>query len=45
MEPSTQDIAITKQLAEAGLILGIRVLDHLIITRKGFVSMRERGLL
>jgi DNA repair protein RadC len=44
MEPSSQDIAITKQLAEAGLILGIRVLDHLIITRKGFVSMRERGL-
>jgi DNA replication and repair protein RadC len=45
MEPSTQDTAITRQLAEAGQILGIRVLDHLIITRKGFVSMRERGLL
>jgi DNA repair protein RadC len=45
MEPSTQDIAITRQLAEAGQILGLRVLDHLIITRKGFVSMRERGLL
>jgi DNA repair protein RadC len=45
MEPSTQDIGITRQLAEAGQILGLRVLDHLIITRKGFVSMRERGLL
>jgi DNA repair protein RadC len=45
MDPSSQDIAITRQLTEAGQILGIRVLDHLIITRKGFVSMRERGLL
>ncbi|MDD1678543.1 MAG: DNA repair protein RadC [Methanomicrobiales archaeon] len=44
MEPSAQDIAITHQLSEAGQILGIRVLDHLIVTRKGFVSMREKGL-
>jgi DNA repair protein RadC len=45
LEASAQDVAITRQLSEAGQILGIRVLDHLIITHKGFVSMREKGLL
>lgn len=45
LEPSSQDVAITRQLAEAGSILGIRVLDHLIITKKGSISMREKGLL
>ncbi|MCC7565337.1 MAG: DNA repair protein RadC [Methanomicrobiaceae archaeon] len=43
MEPSTQDIAITRQLVEAGSILGIRVLDHIIVSRKGHVSLKERG--
>lgn len=45
LEPSSQDIAVTRQLAEAGNLLGIRLLDHLIIARAGFVSMKERGLL
>ena len=45
LEPSNQDILITKQLVEAGSILGIKVLDHLIITKKGHLSMKEKGLL
>jgi DNA repair protein RadC len=45
LEPSEQDLAITGQLAHAGEILGIRLIDHLIITRKGHFSMREHGLL
>ncbi len=45
LEPSLQDIAITKQLHEAGVLLGIQLLDHLIITRSGFSSMKEEGLL
>ena len=45
LEPSTQDIEVTRQLIEAGGILGIRVLDHMIVTRNGFLSMKERGLL
>lgn len=45
LEPSNQDILITKQLVEAGSILGINVLDHLIISKKGHLSMKERGLL
>jgi DNA repair protein RadC len=44
LEPSSQDIAITTQLKEAGAILGIQLVDHIIITKTGHVSMRERGL-
>jgi DNA repair protein RadC len=44
LEPSSQDIAITIQLKEAGSILGIQLIDHIIVTRTGHVSMRERGL-
>lgn len=43
LEPSTQDIGITRQLVEAGSILGIRVLDHIIVTKKGYVSLKELG--
>jgi len=45
LDPSSQDIAVTRQLADAGNLLGIRLLDHLIVARAGFVSMKERGLL
>lgn len=43
LEPSTQDIGITRQLIEAGSILGIRVLDHVIITKSGYVSLKDLG--
>lgn len=43
--PSREDVAITGQLRDAGELLGIRVLDHLIVGAEGFVSMRERGVL
>lgn len=43
--PSPEDIALTRQLVEAGRILGIEVLDHLIIGDGVFVSLKERGLL
>ncbi|MDD1716877.1 MAG: DNA repair protein RadC [Methanoregulaceae archaeon] len=45
LEPSSQDITITKQLIDSGTILGIRVLDHVIVTRQGYLSMREQGLI
>ena len=47
--PSAQDIAVTRQLAEAGKILGIELIDHVILGRKcpsrdkDFVSLREVG--
>jgi DNA repair protein RadC len=45
LEPSPQDIAITTQLREAGLLLGIQLIDHIIVTKNGHLSLRERGLL
>lgn len=45
-EPSNEDLAITKQLVEAGKILGIRIHDHIIVTeRSGYTSFAERGLI
>jgi len=44
LDASTQDIAITRQLQEAGTLLGIQLLDHIIITKTGFSSMKEKGL-
>ncbi len=44
-KPSKEDIEITKKLIEAGDILGIPVLDHIIIGDKKYFSMREKGLI
>jgi DNA repair protein RadC len=38
--PSAEDIEITRQLIQAGKILGIRVLDHVIIAKEGFASVK-----
>ena len=42
--PSREDLNVTKQIREAGEMLGIELLDHLVIGDQRFVSMRERGL-
>lgn len=42
---SPEDIEVTRRLHEAGELLGIPVLDHLIISRNGFFSFTEGGLL
>jgi DNA repair protein RadC len=39
--PSKEDIETTKQLIEAGNILGVRVLDHIIVSSNGIKSLRE----
>jgi len=39
--PSDDDLEITKRLVEAGKLLGIHVLDHVVVARASFVSMRE----
>lgn len=43
--PSADDIEITKRLTEAGKILGIEILDHIIIGNDTFVSFKQKGLL
>lgn len=45
LEPSLSDINITKRLQEAGKILGIDILDHVIFTQEGFYSFEEEGIL
>ena len=44
-EPSREDIEITKQLKDAGTIIGIPLHDHIIIAGDGFTSLAERGIL
>ena len=45
LEASNEDINVTKRLKESGKILGIELIDHLIITNDGFVSLKEEGVL
>lgn len=44
-EPSAQDIDVTHRLVEAGKILGIQVLDHIVFGDGIYVSMKEESLL
>ena len=43
--PSDNDKEVTKVLVEAGEIMGIKVLDHVIIGKEGFVSFKESGIM
>jgi DNA repair protein RadC len=45
LQPSQSDLQLQDQLTEAGKILGIRVLDHLIVAKKGYYSFQESGLI
>ncbi len=42
--PSEDDIKLTKRLAEAGEIMGIDVLDHVIVADKEYLSLKRQGL-
>lgn len=44
-EPSADDIKLTKRLVEAGAVMGIEVLDHVIIGNKKHLSLKREGLL
>ncbi len=41
LSPSSEDIEITQRLRKAGEILGIDLIDHIVVTREGFKSLRE----
>jgi DNA repair protein RadC len=43
--PSPEDLAVTRHLQEAGRLLGVEVLDHLVISADRFKSLREAGTL
>ena len=42
-EPSPEDVAVTRRLADAGTLLGIELLDHVVVAERGFVSLKARG--
>lgn len=41
LTPSKQDIEITKRLVEVGELIGVKVLDHLVVSDKGYRSLRD----
>jgi DNA repair protein RadC len=44
LEPSDEDLAVTKRLCDSGRLLGIEVLDHVIVTAGGYASFKEKNL-
>jgi DNA repair protein RadC len=44
VSPSPEDVALTRSLVEAGKLVDVDVLDHLVLSRSRFVSLHERGL-
>lgn len=44
-EPSMEDLELTKRLQEAGKIVGIEVIDHVIVSKSGFMSFKEKKLI
>lgn len=45
LEPSDDDIAVTKRLINAGKLIGIEVLDHVIVTNESYYSLKEANLI
>lgn len=45
LEPSRDDVEFTRTIGRAGELMGISLYDHLIVSRRGFVSLKEKGLL
>jgi DNA repair protein RadC len=43
--PSSADLEITKRIVESGKILGIKVLNHIIITKENYFSFQDKGLI
>ena len=41
--PSAEDVDVTKRLLEAGKLMGIELLDHVIIGDHQFISLKEKG--
>ncbi len=44
VEPSPEDVALTREVVQAGKLLDVEVLDHLVVSAGAYTSLRERGL-
>jgi DNA repair protein RadC len=45
LQPSKEDLTLTKKIKEAGLILDVKLMDHLIISERGYYSFADHGTL
>jgi len=45
LDPSSEDLALTRRLKEAGKLLDLQILDHLIISQHGYYSFGDDGIL
>lgn len=45
LDPSNEDMEVTKRLLNGGKILGIELVDHVIVTKTGYKSFKEQGLI
>jgi len=43
--PSREDLDLTRRLRDAGQLLGMEVLDHVIVAEADYLSLKERGLM
>jgi DNA repair protein RadC len=43
-DPSPEDILLTRQIVEAGKLLDVDCLDHIVVGKGRWVSLREKGL-
>jgi DNA repair protein RadC len=43
--PSPEDLEVTRQLAEAARVFGLELLDHLVVSRTGYCSLKELGVI
>jgi DNA repair protein RadC len=43
LDPSPEDLSLTERLSEASNIIGIRLLDSIIFSKKDYTSLRQRG--
>lgn len=42
--PSAEDITVTRAIRDAGRLLGVELVDHLVVARAGWISLKTRGL-
>jgi len=45
LQPSDADIRVTRQVKQAGTILDIPLMDHIILTEEGYLSFADEGML
>ena len=45
LKPSQADLTLTRRLVEAGKLLDLQILDHIILTKRGYFSFGDEGLI